>query len=317
MAKLSLFSLLLLSVYAVKESSQALNLAEVECGHPKAPFVRIKNGVDALVGEFPWHVALHIADANNSNFTIYTCVGAIIHKRFVLTAAHCVQSWKADDLVAVFGSHSQSKPSKFERRVQVENVIVHPSYLITGSQVYNDIALLELTEDITWNRLVLPVCLPDEEDGDHDSRDDLDSDPLVGRPVIVAGWGMTDEIKEGGELADSLQKVELEVLPLTKCREWIQESLGRYYPLRETQLCAGFEEGLKDACTGDSGGPLLLRNEENQLVAIGVVSTGFGCGRPRQPGLYTRVSKFLDWIIDTIEDSGHYVHNRVSEESDR
>ncbi|XP_064095521.1 clotting factor B-like isoform X2 [Macrobrachium nipponense] len=234
-----------------------------------------------------------------------------------MTAAHCVQSLRAESIVAMIGSHSQSKPSKFEQRIQVENVIVHPSYLITGSQVYNDIALLELTEDVTWNRLVLPVCLPDEKEDGHESRDDLDSDPLVGRPVTVAGWGLTDEVKEGGELADTLQKVELEVLSLTKCREWIEELLGRYYPLRETQLCAGLEEGLKDSCTGDSGGPLLLKNAENQRVAIGVVSTGFGCGRPRQPGVYTRVSKFLEWIIDTIKESGHYVPDRGSEETVR
>lgn len=35
-------------------------------------------------------------------------------------------------------------------------------------------------------------------------------------------------------------------------------------------------------------------------LVVGVVSAGIGCGRPRLPGLYSRVSYFLDWVSDTI-----------------
>lgn len=46
----------------------------------------------------------------------------------------------------------------------------------------------------------------------------------------------------------------------------------------------------------DSGGPLTT----NKNVLIGVVSTGVGCARPGLPGIYTRVSEFVDWIEDVI-----------------
>ncbi|XP_068212907.1 clotting factor B-like [Palaemon carinicauda] len=310
MTNLSLSSLVYFCVF-VKWSYCALNLADVDCGYSKAPFVRIKNGVDALPGELPWIVPIHLADVRG-NGTIYTCVGSIIHNQFVLTAAHCVQSFKAKDIVLMFGEHTRSKISKFERRIPVERVLVHPHYIITGTQVYSDVALLELGEGIVWNRFTRPICLPSEEE---DDDYDMNSDPLVGRTVTVAGWGLSDELLEGGELADTLQKVDLKVLSLPKCTEWIEKALGMYHPLRATQLCAGIEEGGKDACTGDSGGPLMLRNANGQQVAIGIVSSGFGCGRRQQPGVYTRVSKFVDWIIETIESSGHYIHSRNSNES--
>ena len=57
----------------------------------------------------------------------------------------------------------------------------------------------------------------------------------------------------------------------------------------------GFEEGGKDACQGDSGGPLICE-EQNQKVLHGIVSYGAGCALPKSPGVYTRITKYFDWI---------------------
>ncbi len=58
-------------------------------------------------------------------------------------------------------------------------------------------------------------------------------------------------------------------------------------------ICAG--ELFTDSCQGDSGGPLVVRLN-GQLKQAGVTSFGIGCGRPRFPGVYTRVSEFNTWI---------------------
>lgn len=56
---------------------------------------------------------------------------------------------------------------------------------------------------------------------------------------------------------------------------------------------------------GDSGGPLLTAPDaEGRQVTVGVVSAGIGCGRPLLPGLYTRVSRFIDWIADKLKARG-------------
>ena len=64
---------------------------------------------------------------------------------------------------------------------------------------------------------------------------------------------------------------------------------------KETQICMGFEQGGKDACQGDSGGPLICE-EQNQKVLHGIVSYGAGCALPKSPGVYTRITKYFDWI---------------------
>lgn len=71
-----------------------------------------------------------------------------------------------------------------------------------------------------------------------------------------------------------------------------------------SQLCAGGVDG-KDACSGDSGGPLMRKIESSdtpqaQWFLEGIVSWGSGCGKPGYPAIYTRVPSYIKWILDTI-----------------
>lgn len=69
------------------------------------------------------------------------------------------------------------------------------------------------------------------------------------------------------------------------------------------QICAGGSDG-KDSCRGDSGGPLMLIERQymkENYVAVGIVSFGLGCGIRGIPAVYTRVSSYVQWIVDNIE----------------
>nr|KAF7435511.1 hypothetical protein H0235_003702 [Vespula pensylvanica] len=100
--------------------------------------------------------------------------------------------------------------------------------------------------------------------------------------------------------ADVMQKVSVRVVENSICREWYA-SQGKSTRVESQQMCAGHEEGGRDTCWADSGGPLMVGNHpDGSMMVVGVVSSGVGCARPRLPGIYTRVSEYVTWITQQI-----------------
>ena len=85
--------------------------------------------------------------------------------------------------------------------------------------------------------------------------------------------------------------------------------IGRCKHLQDREgheICAGEKDGGRDACQGDSGGPLFCRSQSrpDEWYLAGIVSHGEGCARPDEPGVYTRVALFIDWIVSVEQAEG-------------
>ena len=127
--------------------------------------------------------------------------------------------------------------------------------------------------------MVRPICLA-EPGQDYDNV-----------TALVTGWG---RLESRGSRPDVLQEVEVETMTNRACAR----SHGDH-KITNNMICAGSQG--RDACKGDSGGPLAVMGQDGSYRQIGVVSWGEGCGTPGYPGVYTRVSSLLAWIQDRME----------------
>ena len=159
-----------------------------------------------------------------------------------------------------------------EQTVLVSRVIQHENF--DPDTVENDIALLALSSPLTLDDFVQPIAMPSP--GQQSAGN-----------ALVSGWGTT---VEGGDASDILQKAEVPVISDDACRVSYGIDL-----IVDTMLCAGYPEGGKDACHGDSGGPLAC-TLDGQSYLCGVISWGYGCAEANFPGVYTEVSYFIDWL---------------------
>ena len=233
---------------------------------------RVVGGQDAMIQEYPWQVSLVHPEVKGA--TGHFCGGSLISENWVLTAAHCVEGELGNpDKLQVFIGEAFPAAGTMMR---VSNVISHPEYL--GNILEHDIALIRL-EQKESDPIARAVLLSS-----------TDTDAVFARPGLcshVSGYGA---LQADGAVAARLQAVSV---PITTP----QECTTAYPDVDARHVCAGYVGGGKDSCQGDSGGPLTVQiGDTNQHVQVGVVSYGRGCAEPGFPGVYTRVSAYIDWI---------------------
>jgi len=217
------------------------------------------------------------------------CGGTIVNKRFVLTAAHCYNSMFTSMHVIV-GEHNvcdgnpQGSPNEGGKLINVKKMTLHPDY--NSRTIDNDIAVLELAEDITFTKKIKPACLPSSETKDYS-----------GIASTVSGWGGTIGWRPNDQQPQQPRQCTLKetIVKLLKgsdpmCSKYLKTSSSKI------KLCA-FAKGT-DACQGDSGGPLTVP-ENGKYTLVGVVSYGSGCASST-PGVYVRVQGYLPWIKNLV-----------------
>ena len=290
---------------------------------------KVVHGVAARLANWPGFAVLRLRGEGKKS--AHLCGATFINRKWLVTAAHCVTGLPRDGK----GRYTQdlgTRPAKRKaewsgtatleevtgvedwekleraKAFEIEKILIREEYEKKIGKEKNcgpggctalvgfDVALVEIKGNYDGPLARLAA-----------SREDDPPDEILFR-VMVAGFGRTEDSTAGGEfkwkdqevLAPSRQLMEATVttLPTRSCNSLYQtRDLKKFeYVVGEGQICAEDQVAHRDACHGDSGGPLLGFDRNNCPYLVGITSWGIGCAKAGFAGVYTRVSSHADWI---------------------
>lgn len=220
------------------------------------PSAYIVSGEEAAEDEYLNVVFLEMEGAAGES----TCTGSLIHRNWILTAAHCIDDETISRVFVNFGD----RRGNFFKTVEADDWFHHHRWKGEDVGFEGDVALIHLAEPVDD---IFPMAL-NKQEVTNDWR---------GIDLTFIGFGIT-EWQGGGSGIKRFVAV-----PITNV------------PLNNYEIIV--YDGQHSTCQGDSGGPGILFSG-GAYTQVSVTSYGQECGDGISGVM--RVDTYLSWIRDNM-----------------
>lgn len=234
---------------------------------------------------FPWMA--FVVNVRAEEHMVDLCSGAVVAPRLILTAAHCVEDLKTGQVgaPAAFGvvTGNAEWTSSSREVLHVSKTVVYGKF--NRRLMNDDAALLVLAEPTSAPAIALA------------RKNDDRSWLQPGTGAWLVGWGDT-------EFAQKIPTTTLEYAEtVIQGSRWCRRNAPPFFP-REELCVINAPKETTGGCNGDSGSPLVLNEEGQEEVDLGITSHGYGRCSTHRPGVYTRVDAIYPWVRRWIRSVG-------------
>jgi len=186
------------------------------------------------------------------------------------------------DFSVQLGVHNISNTNEQGRiSVSVNSIHIHPDWNVDVESYDADIAILELANEINYNKFIRPICIPE-----------VESAVARASSGTVVGFGNT----ENRTISDVANKLEIPIYDYKNCSKHSSDHRSLISP---RTFCGGSADG-HGVCSGDSGTGVYVPYNNAAYYLRGIVSSSLPnivgeCDVTRQ-AIFTDVPKFYGWI---------------------
>eukprot|EP00102_Acyrthosiphon_pisum_P010378 XP_008178678.1 PREDICTED: urokinase-type plasminogen activator-like [Acyrthosiphon pisum] len=252
--------------------------------------VLIENGEKALVGTAPWNVGIYRFNRKNSIHEII-CGGTVIAPNLVISAAHCF--WNihmSSKIISIKDGLYKIAVGKYDRNftiidneftqiLNIEMIYVHEGYYGSSSFYADDIAIIVLTNRLSFSNGVAPICI--------DWNDKYNV--VNGDDGKVVGWGRTEK----GIPSPILLEASLPYINHSTCRKMFTGGFERFVTI--DKFCAGSSVvSGQSVGQGDSGAGLCFFHYDSYYLT-GVVSVKDPDSN-KYIAVFTEIKYHIQWI---------------------
>jgi len=241
----------------------------------------------------PWMALVEVPVSSTS---ATACGGTLVdvltetgNEKWVMTAAHCLLNLgsatrpvaSAGDIRVYFDLTDAGNRNP-QQSVAISSLIIHPDYRDREGDFAFDLALLRpANQNAVGSRQTIALAPINQSEN---------PDPMLETEVI--GYGLDNPNASGS--FGILRQATVDLVARDLCN--MRWGGNRIVP---EMICARGTDPVREACTGDSGGPLFADHSAG-AVQLGIVSFGTrSCGlESNAPGVYTNVNLFTNWISE-------------------
>lgn len=223
----------------------------------------------------PWMVSLQTKQMREWS---HTCGGYLASRRWVLTAAHCIDKRPLDTIRVALGDYILNVTEHTEQIIPIENYFINYNYKSNAEGFPNDLGLIKLKRSAILNRFVNTLGTLVFGDVDH-------------ALCTVSGWG---QVSRYSSSSWNLQEINVRIIPNNICNmTYVGIKMAKIWP---SHLCAFNKDSF--ICDGSSGAPLVC-TVRGRIGVAGLATWGANDCTTR-PAVFTRLSSFQDWIEKVI-----------------